>query len=173
MTKETCPPGEALSAYADRQTSPLERSLLEAHLGLCEECRRDLRALDALKRAVAAAPAPAMPHELRSALEGMARAAKAASAPPRTPLAGWPDWRLLVRPAALVPLAAAALFLLALCFRGRAGREPEPGLELPVELLTAAHDEYARTMPLASAERGLPPLPVQVAGASKEGGDVY
>lgn len=140
-----CPDKEALSAYLDRQASPAEARDILAHLEKCGACGSRLKVMKAMKAAVASAvDVPPMPEDLRRALEGLA--------PHREP--GWrrfldelaAGWR---RPAAAAALSLAAVLVMVWAARRSADRQRE----LPVEMLLAAHDQYALTVPLAAEER--------------------
>jgi len=171
-----CPLPEAWSAYVDRETAPGESLALRAHLESCPVCRLEVRAIQAGRKALRAAPVPAMPDDLRRTLEGMA--ARRYPAPPAASAAPWglPAWvRFLLSPAVLAPAAASAL--LAALWLGR--REPprlelaaEP-VELPMELVVSAHNRYALTLPLAPADELFSEPSAQLAGGSMEAGDVH
>jgi anti-sigma factor RsiW len=153
----TCPDKELLSAFADGELASSEAHGVEDHLKECGRCRSRVKTLRALKAAVsAAAPSPAMPEDLRRVLQGMA-ARPAASGWKRffhELGAGWAG----AATAAAFSLAA----VLAVVWVVRQ-RPPDRQEELPLEMLLAAHNQYARTMPLAP-EEGL------VAGMPEEEG---
>ena len=62
---------------------------------------------------------------------------------------------------------------LALLLWGRSSGWLQPRLEVPVDLLVAAHNQYVLTMPLAPAEKIQAELPVVLAGDAVEERDVY
>lgn len=139
-----CIEGEVLSAYADGECVSAEREAVEKHLPACADCRARLAELRALKAAAASAfPSPSLSPAL-------ARALLAPGARRR----GWGDAlaalrESLLRPAAGFAFAAAALALGVWFTRAD---EPLGAPELPVELLLSAHEDYARTLPLAARE---------------------
>ncbi|HAH05866.1 MAG TPA: hypothetical protein DCM05_04940 [Elusimicrobia bacterium] len=138
-----CPDRDLLSAYVDGELSPSEARELEGHLGACGRCRSKVKTFRALKAAVsAAAPAPAMPDDLKRTLRGMAARR------------GEPAWKRSLSELAFgwkSPAAAAAFSLAAVLAVVWAVRRPAPEREeLPVEMLLAAHSEYAKTLPLAA-----------------------
>lgn len=160
----TCPPFETLSAYFDRAAGPDEASAVRGHLAECPACARRLRSLEAARRALAALPAPAFPQGLGEALRALAE---------RRP---W--WRRLAdelsaglsQPAGV--LAAAALAVALLLVWTRRGPRELPELDVPAEVLMAAHRRYALTLPLGAADSAPPEAPVQLA-AGPEARDVY
>jgi hypothetical protein len=133
-----CPGPERLSIFLDEGAADGE---LPEHLASCGSCRARLRTLRALKAAAArAVVVPPMPADLAEKLLEMG---------PREP-EPWP-WRRALggwiwRPSAVVSMGLAAFAAAIWAFhRGEAE-------VLPLETLLAAHDQYALTMPLASAE---------------------
>ncbi len=159
-----CPPFELLSAYFDRAADPAETALMKTHLEACPACGRKLRSLQAAKTALAALPVPAMPPGLDGSLLALVN---------RRP---W--WRRVVdelaaglsQPSGV--LAAAALAAALLFVWTKSGPRELPELEVPAEVLMAAHRRYALTLPLGAAESAPPEAPVQLA-AGPEARDVY
>lgn len=153
----TCPPFETLSAFADREASPSETASLASHVPNCQACSRTLRGIAAERLSLAALAVPAAPADLNASLLALA------------PRPTW--WGSLLselsagfaNPSGAV--AAAALAALAVMLWARS--EPQPlvaELEVPVEVLMAAHQRYALTMPLAPLETAPPPSQLQTAG---------
>lgn len=166
----TCPPFDTLSAYADAQASAEEAAALDAHLPACAACAASLAALGSARRALAAYPVPPAPADLAARILSAAE-----SAAGRRP---W--WRAffdelaagLAQPAGAVAAAALALAVFfAWRSPGAAPELAEAPLEVPVEVLTAAHRRYALSMPLAPVESAEPAL-LQLAGGP-EARDVY
>lgn len=173
MTETLCPPRDLLSAYVDREANPSEERRVDLHLADCAGCRAQVRTLARLKTAVRNQPLPPLPAEVRRALE---RAALEAG--PRSAWSG--PWGPAARAAGALGLARlrpAAGFALAgalglLAWGGWRLRGPRT--VVPVDLILAAHNQYALTMPLASTERILSELPVQLSQSGDAGGrDVY
>lgn len=165
----SCPGPERLNAFVDREGGAQELAEVSAHLAACPGCRRSARALAAAKRAVAGLPSPAMPAELRAALGNLAARARREPAPE-----GWaPAWRAALRtPSFGVSFAAAAL---AACLLWLRGQELGPAqVEVPVDLLMAAHQQYALTLPLSAPEELMSAMPERLAAAGgEEGPGVY
>lgn len=163
----TCPPFETLSAYADRRASPEEAAGAAEHLRSCAACAASFAELGAARRALAGYAVPPAP-------AGLAAAVLAAAG--RRP---W--WRNfldelaagLAQPAGAV---AAAALVLAVYFAWRAPapavETAEAPLEVPAEVLAAAHRRYALSMPLAPVESAAPPVLLKLAGGP-EVRDVY
>ena len=163
-----CPTNEQWSAYADREAGPGEAGLLEAHLAGCEACRLTLRSLKAVKRALAAEPAPAMPADL---LESLRRGIRESRPEPEE--RGWSVLGGWLRPAAALSFAAAAL-LLVFWLRRPAPEPPQAKVQSgSADVLLAAHDRFAMTIPLASTEVIVSEERVQLARGPEEGRDVY
>lgn len=167
----TCPPFETLSAYADGQAAPEEAASLAAHLPACAACSASLAALGSARRALAAYKVPPAPAGLAARI--LAAGGSAAAARP------W--WRAfldelaagLAQPAGAVAAAALALAVFfAWRSPGAAPELAEAPLEVPVEVLTAAHRRYALSMPLAPVESAEPAALLQLAGGP-EARDVY
>lgn len=163
----SCPDFETLSAFSDGQATPAEAAALAAHLPGCRACSAALAGLGEAKRALsgyAVPPAPA----------GLAEDILAAAG-----LRPW--WRVLLeefsagllQPAGAV---AAAAVVLAAVFALSGRRAPaalaEAPVEVPAEVLTAAHRRYALSMPLAPVESVPPPVYPRLAGGPEER-DVY
>ncbi|MBI4425353.1 MAG: zf-HC2 domain-containing protein [Elusimicrobia bacterium] len=173
MTDNDCPPREVLSAYVDREANPSEERKVDLHLADCAGCRARVRTLARLKTAVRNQPLPPLSPDLRRALERAARQARqgwgARLAESAARAAGALGEALRARPLAGLGLAG---ILAALAWSG--WRLRAPATVLPVDLILAAHNQYALTMPLASTERILSELPVQISQAGDAGGrDVY
>ncbi|MBI5201109.1 MAG: zf-HC2 domain-containing protein [Elusimicrobia bacterium] len=171
MTENICPAGELLSAYVDREANPSEERRIDLHLADCGACRSRVRSLGRLKTAVRNQPLPPLPAALKADLLALARDAQARAEG---------SWRgrikaffelLAASVATPAGAAAAAALLLALAWGGwRFGA----GTNVPVDFVLAAHNEYARTMPLAATERIMTELPVQITSAgSEDKEDVY
>lgn len=170
----TCPPFDTLSAYVDRQAAPEEAAALAAHLPACAACSASLAALGSARRALAAYSVPPAPVDLAARI--LAAASVQSEAGTYRP---W--WRRffdelaagLAQPAGAFAAAALAL---AVFFAWRApGAGPELAeapLEVPVEVLTAAHRRYALSMPLAPVESAEPAALLHLAGGP-EVRDVY
>ena len=155
-----CPEPEVLSAYADREASPEERGRVERHLAGCPACRTSLSVLVRLKDSVRLQPDPPMPAALRAALDSMAAEI------PRAEVVAWREslfagW-IHLRPAWGLGLAAAGVALLA--WSG-GDRDAE---NVPLDLILAAHRQYALTLPLAETESILSQLPGLMARADAE-----
>lgn len=140
---------EILTAYADGEATAAEASRLERHLEGCAPCRARLKEERVLKRAAAAAGAPAMPADLKAALLSEARGRRRAERrPPKFWKAPRPSrrqempWRL-GWPAGL-GLGAAFAAASALIFV-----RSMPEESVPVEALLAAHRQYEQTLPAA------------------------
>lgn len=169
-----CPPFDTLSAYADRRTPPEEAATTAEHLRACASCAASFAELGAARRALAGYAVPPAP-------AGLAAGILAAAG--RRPLEGRrrPWWRTfldelsagLAQPAGAVAMAALAL---AFYFAWRAPvpvvETAEAPVEVPAEVLTAAHRRYALSMPLAPVESIRPPVLLKLAGGP-EVRDVY
>lgn len=164
----TCPPFEALSAYADGQADAAEAAATKAHLAGCAACSASLASLGSARRALAAYAVPPAP-------AGLAARILAHAADRR------PWWQVffdelsagLAQPAGAAALAAVAL---AVFFALRGPAVPvataEAEVEVPAEVLTAAHRRYALSMPLAPVESARPAAERLLAGVPEEH-DVY
>ena len=87
----TCPPNEALSAYADRMLAPREQARLELHLQGCRACQHRLDELLSLQHALRALPSPVLGFDLAARLEDRLRPRPQRSQPRRW-LGGWGGW---------------------------------------------------------------------------------
>lgn len=162
-----CPPFDTLSAFADARTAPEETATTAEHLRACASCAASFAELGAARRALAGYAVPPAPAGLAAGI------LHAAGRRPR--------WRTfldelaagLAQPAGAVAMAALAL---AFYFAWRAPipavETAEVPLEVPVEVLTAAHRRYALSMPLAPVESIRPPVLLKLAGGP-EVRDVY
>ncbi len=162
---KACLEKELLSAYIDREATPAEERRVQLHLADCEGCRRALRLLGRLKVAVRSQPVPPLPADLRASLEGMAVSVRKPT--------GWRAfWEFaLVLPGRRMSYAAAAALAGALCVLAWRQRS---ATVIPVEVILAAHNQYALTMPLAAREKIMSDLPIQISyGGGEEGERVY
>ncbi len=119
-----------LSAYLDDELSVQEKARVDAHLGVCPDCRRELEGLGKAKKRLAGAGRRAMPPDLIADIES--RLVK--------------PWRarwfpVLGRPQVLIPagMLAAAGLIVGL-WMGLTSREPDQ--YVPLEPLLAAHARY-------------------------------
>lgn len=163
-----CPPFETLSAFADGQADAAETAAMKTHLAACAACSASLSALGSARRALAAYSVPPAP-------AGLAARILAAAAERR------PWWRVfldelsagLAQPAGAAALAAVGL---AVFFALRGPAAPvavaEAEIEVPAEVLSAAHRRYALSMPLAPVESARPAPELRLAGGPEER-DVY
>lgn len=142
---------ELLSAAADDELSAQEAASLEGHLRSCRRCRSRAKLLGAMKRAVRRAPASGLPEDVKNALLAEARKADARFPDPAPALPAGPVWR---RPASwgAAAMFAAGAVLAVWVWRGRAA-------VIPIDMMLAAHDEYALTMPLAQSAQVTPFTP--------------
>jgi len=85
-----------IGAYHDGELSPRERDELERHIARCDDCRRELRRLEALSRWLASAPRPEVPADVLDRLRRSIR--------PRRD-------RTLLRTAGALTAAAAAVLI--------------------------------------------------------------
>ncbi|HBL17958.1 MAG: hypothetical protein A2X36_06575 [Elusimicrobia bacterium GWA2_69_24] len=167
-----CPDFEVISAYSDGEATPEEVRVVAAHVRECESCFLRLRSVESAKLALRRVPAPRLPRDLRRTLLeagpglGDGRAA----------------WRRfleelragLLHPASVFSIGAAVVA--AFLFWGRNEGLLTPRIELPADLLVAAHNQYALTLPLAPTERILTEMPDQIAASvtgPAEGRGVY
>ncbi len=136
---------ELLEAYADRQASAAEAAQVESHLESCAACRKGLRWIAASKIAIRQVETPAMPKDLKRAL-----LEEAARRQPAVQM-GWLRilcelWQKHPWQAGLATACAAAAVLLIARLSGPRSET------LPLDVVLAAHNEYARTLPLANEE---------------------
>lgn len=169
-----CPEFEAWSAYADGETAPAESRKLKEHLESCKGCSRKLRSLQAQKSSLASAAVPAMPADLSAKLRGLSDTMPREAA--EEEVSSWTRWlgeikAGLSRPASAFSLAA--VVCLAFFLWAKNSGVFLPRLEVPVDLLIAAHNQYALTLPLAPAEKIIVEMPpVHMARAFTEGRNV-
>jgi anti-sigma factor RsiW len=159
---EGCPGSEGLSAYFDCRCGAEEAKGIESHLRGCSCCRLRLRSMGACRSALRAAPVPAMPEGLARALRKMAAGQEGHAVPGVL----WPRLRFAFA------LSAAAAFLIGFGFWVKISGVFLPKIDVPVDLVAAAHNQYALTMPLAPVEEIAAEMPAQLARAG-EGTDVY
>lgn len=150
---------EQLNAWVDGKAAEDEKLFIERHLDSCAGCRGQVRWLKAMKAALAGAPAPAIPGELKALLMREARGAarRKAARGLRRRLGAWLEPRPWAGLGLAAGLAAAAV---ALMLRASGGREEI----VSVDDMLAAHRGYALTMPLANYETGLSGLAEALAG---------
>lgn len=155
---------EALSAYLDGEAFGPERVGIDRHLGDCSSCRARLRLLGRLQATLRLQAVAEMPSDLRRSLQGLVPSAPS-HGPLDVPAASlWGALRSNCRWPVLAGVGgAAALALLFWPLRGRGA--------VPVELLLAAHRQYAVTLPLAQTECLASGLPSQLAAAEERSDD--
>ncbi|MBI4387368.1 MAG: zf-HC2 domain-containing protein [Elusimicrobia bacterium] len=150
----SCEPEDVLSAYADGELDPARRARVDAHVSGCGSCKTTVRLFARFKEGLRSEAAPEMPASLRRSLEEMVGARDAPT--------GWLDRlassNFVWRRAVVAALCACAVLAAAL-WRGSVFGD----VEVPMDLVLAAHDRYALTMPLASQETILARLPVGIA----------
>ena len=128
---------EVLSAFADGEASAGERRLVAGHVADCRECARKLRLMSGMKASVKKLGVPPAPAELKARLRRSAAGRRKAA---------WPG--LFTLPAVRWGLASAfAAASLIVILRVRNADD-----NVSVELLLAAHTQYALTMPLSPSE---------------------
>ena len=155
-----CSDKELLSAYLDGETNRSQSDAVRLHLEGCAGCRTSLAAMKSSKKSLASLAVPSIPPELAAALSGMARSVQ-------TPYAAAP-------PSARGKILSAALAAcLALVFWARHEGFFVVRLDIPADLLIAAHNQYALTVPLAPAEKIMAEMPVRLAGEWRGDRDVY
>lgn len=137
---------ETISALIDEEASPSEQVRLRDHLAGCVPCRRYVEILKGFKSVSGAAPALAMPDDLRRRLIGEARRLQAAAQRPSI----W-NWKLVGYGAA----SALAFASLLLVYQAKNSSKDD----VPLDVLLAAHNRYAMTMPLAGHEKVLADIP--------------
>ncbi|HVE14060.1 MAG TPA: hypothetical protein VNI01_11740 [Elusimicrobiota bacterium] len=146
------------SLHGEGGASFLERA--RAHLSGCAACSAEAGSAERTRLRAELLPVPPMPRELRAALVAMAREADAARRP---------GWRERLAAAGLAPAALAAAAAAAALFLGARGPAPlEAKIEVPLDLLIAAHQQYARTLPLSAPDELETRMPDQLAGATGE-----
>ncbi len=162
----TCPDHEGLSAFLDEEDAGTPRDEIQRHVESCSACRRTLRAMRASQVAMSALSVPAMPEDLAERLSAMS-----------LPTQGRPILEGIgagfFNRRSVVALAFAACLVLAVWARREGFLVPR--LELPADLLMAAHNQYALTMPLAPSEKIMAEMPIRLAGSSRSSQerDVY
>ena len=106
-----------------------------------------------------------MPADVRGVLEDTAARFQAGRLPWLQALGA------VVAPRAAAAALAVAVFLSVALWSRRT--ESPAFVEVPVEFLTAAHEQYALTLPLAPSERIFADMPDQLAGSVSEARDVF
>lgn len=159
-----CPDHEGLSAHLDGEDAGLPRDEIERHVESCPACRRTLQAMRAAQAALRAHPVPAMPRDLAERLSSLSPSPEG-----RAPLEGTGAGPFNRR--SVMALAFAACLAIAVWSRREGILAAR--LELPADLLMAAHNQYALTMPLAPSERIMTEMPVRLAGSRFQERDVY
>ncbi len=129
--------GSELQDFLDRRLDEARRAEVEAHLGACLQCRRQLEALRWVKDVALKQPsAEDLPPELVARISAALDVADRRARPPAKPTRGWP-WR---RAAAVGALIAAAVVVL-LFVHG-------PGASLPAAVARDYGDYRNRTLSL-------------------------
>jgi anti-sigma factor RsiW len=119
--------GEEISAFLDGALSGEARVRVDAHLGACAACRRELDALRHMKLVLSSAPRKTLPADLALSLE-------------RRFVTGARWWTALAKPALWIPAGAVAAAALTVgLWMNRASAADE----LPFEPLLAAHERYS------------------------------
>ncbi|MFH2203213.1 MAG: zf-HC2 domain-containing protein [Elusimicrobiota bacterium] len=160
----SCPKFDILSAYIDAETGGVQTRSVEAHVDECAACRRKLASMRAAKTALRELPVPALPADLAAEL-----AALGGGVPRRGMLEVLRTALSMRNTVAAFALAAGIAFMLWVRQAGLL----VPRLDVPADLLMAAHNQYALTMPLAPSEKILSEMPVRLAGGMAEERDVY
>lgn len=164
-----CPDRESLCAFADGEAGTQE-DILRRHAEHCVSCRRRLELIRASKAALGALPAPAMPRDLALRLAAM----RPAGPVPREAGHGMSRSHLFAALRSRSSVAAMAVVAcLALVLWVRQEGLLLARLDVPADLLIAAHHQYALTLPLSPQEKILSEMPVRLAGGWTEGRDVY
>lgn len=138
---------DVLTAYADGEASAEEARRVERHLAFCASCRARLKLEGALKGAVSAAGAPAMPADLKAYL--LRRARRGAHA--LQPAFPW-KWPAGIGLGFAFAAATAAIFVRSM-----------PEEAVPVEALLAAHRQYELTMPATARDEIASGIPRRLA----------
>jgi hypothetical protein len=141
-------PPHALAAYLEREVTPSEAALIEAHVRDSGSLRRHLEQLDEIRRTLTRVPEPAAPDA--AATEALWRAIDAAPVP-GSAHAPWPRLR---RIAALGAAACAALVALLILrgvpaseFRSKAAASVPDDRWVHIEVLRVDPDGAARPLP--------------------------
>lgn len=122
---------EEFITYLDARLEPAERARLDAHLGVCEQCRGRLEEMRALGRVLEEWKPPAASADFDARLR--ARLEQEHRVEGRT---GWSGW-LVLRPAYGVALAAAVLGALGIALWQPSA--PEPGQPLASRPVAVEH----------------------------------
>lgn len=163
----TCLDPQVLSAYMDKEATPIEEASVVDHLQSCRACHTRLESMKAARSALKTFSVPAMPPDLAVRLAAMQPMPPVRSSAWAVFLGG------VTARSSMVTLALAAC--LAVAFWVKQSGMLVERVDLPADLLTAAHNQYALTMPLAPAEKILSDMPVRLAGGLLMDGerDVY
>ena len=129
---------ELLSAYVDREVRSEEKKTLERHLKFCLDCQRRVSWLGKLKEVVRQVPSPPIPSELYETLLGEAAQRRS---PKSQALLG----SSLLRYSLATVFAVVVVFILS-------GFPTGSSKDLSLEVLLAAHNQYAVTLPFAPKE---------------------
>jgi len=119
--------GVEISAFLDGALAAEDRARVDAHLGSCAACRRELDSLRHMKLVLSSAPRKTMPADLVLSLE-------------RRHVKGVPFFKSLVKPAFWVPAGAVAAAALTVGLWMNRARTAD---EIPLEPLLAAHERYS------------------------------
>ena len=149
-----------LSAYIDGELEPGQTAELKRHLESCSSCRAETQAFSTLKTAIAGLPLPVSPSDLTQSL--LDEAARAFPSPWRRMVSGITSpFREPSARYASAAIAAAGLAVLAVAIASRLRTQT-----VSIDLMLAAHDEYALSRPLAPEEMIYSRLGRQLAQAS-------
>jgi len=160
----SCPDAATLSAFVDEETDRRETRTVERHADGCPLCRRKLASMRAAKSALRALPVPPLPADLAAELASLGGGVERAGV-----LQVLREALFSRRTLAACALAACVVLMLWVRQAGLLVAR----LDVPADLLMAAHNQYALTMPLAPSEQILSEMPVRLAGGSQEERDVY
>jgi photosynthesis system II assembly factor YCF48-like protein len=178
-----CPDAETLAAFYERALAPAETAHWRAHFAGCSRCQQTLASM------AASDPNPLAAEEVARLGELVAAASAPRAAAPRSRRL---NWTRFLDPRTLAPLAAAAVFAVALWMSVHAPFVAPPGMEFASEPSApeplVAENQPAPPSPTAPARRlaegsapqaemhhasnaatpnsAAPPMPAEVAGAA-------
>lgn len=141
-------PPHALAAYLEREVTPSEAALIEAHVRDSGSLRRHLEQLEEIRRSLTRVPEPATSDA--AATEALWRAIDAAPVP-RAARAPWPGLRAIAGLGAAACAALVALLILRAApaseFRSKAAASTPDDRWVHIEVLRVDTDGAARPLP--------------------------